>query len=97
VNQFSKNLEILEYLGFIAKREASRGMKSGGRGPVYAINLCSLLDQVPTKRLTIEMIDEWIEGKPDLAEIHSSAATFSSVHVPTLARDNKLGILGKEV
>ncbi len=72
-------------------------MKSGGRGPVYAINLCSLLEQVPTKRLTIEMIDEWIEGKPDLAEIHSSAATFSSVVVPALASDNKLGILGKEV
>ena len=97
VSQFSKIFEILEYLGFTAKREASRGMKSGGRGPVYAINLCSLLDQVPTKRLTIEMIDEWIEGKPDLAEIHSSAATFSSVLVPALAPDNKLGILGKDV
>jgi hypothetical protein len=97
VSQFSKIFEILEYLGFMAKREASRGMKSGGRGPVYAINLCSLLEQVPTKRLTIEMIDEWIEGKPDLAEIHSSAATFNNVHVPALAPDNALGILGKDV
>ena len=61
VAQFSKVFEILEYLGFVAKREASRGMKSGGRGPVYAVNLCSLLEQVPNKRLTIEMIDEWIE------------------------------------
>lgn len=97
VNQFAKIFEILEYLGFMAKREASRGMKSGGRGPVYAINLCSLLDQVPTKRLTIEMIDEWIEGKPDLAEIHSSAATFSNVIVPALSAENNLGILGKNV
>ncbi|TPL20954.1 ATP-binding protein [Mesorhizobium sp. B2-4-9] len=97
VSQFSKVFEILEYLGFTAKREASRGMKSGGRGPVYAVNLCSLLEQVPTKRLTIEMIDEWIEGKPDLAEIHSSAATFGSIALPTLAPDNKLGILAKDV
>jgi hypothetical protein len=97
MSQFAKVFEILEYLGFMAKREASRGMKSGGRGPVYAINLCSLLEQIPTKRLTIEMIDEWTEGKPDLAEIHASAATFSSVVVPTLASDNMLGILGKDV
>lgn len=97
VSQFSKVFEILEYLGFIAKREASRGMKSGGRGPVYAINLCSLLEKVPTKRLTIEMIDDWIEAKPELAEIHSSAGTFGSVALPELAPDNKLGILGKDV
>jgi hypothetical protein len=97
VSQFSKIFEILEYLGFMAKREASRGMKSGGRGPVYAVNLCSLLEQVPTKRLTIEMIDEWIEAKPDLAEIHSSAAAFGDIVMPALAPDNKLGILGKDV
>lgn len=97
VSQFSKVFEILEYLGFMAKREASRGMKSGGRGPVYAVNLCSLLEQVPTKRLTIEMIDEWIEGKPDLAEIHASGATFDSITLPDLSPENKLGILGKPI
>ncbi len=97
ISQFSKIFEILEYLGFVAKREASRGMKSGGRGPVYAINLCSLLEQIPTKRLTIEMIDEWIAGKPDLAEVHSSALTFNNIIMPPLPPDNQLGILGKNV
>jgi hypothetical protein len=97
VSHYSKVFEILEYLGFIAKREASRGMKSGGRGPVYAVNLCSLLEQVPTKRLTIEMIDDWIDAKPDLAEIHASASTFQSISLPSLAPENKLGILGKDV
>lgn len=96
-NQFGKVFEILEYLGFFAKREASRGMKSGGRGPVYAVNLCSLLDKIPTKRLTSEMIDEWIEGRADLAEIHSSASTFQSIILPQLAVDTGLGILGKNV
>ncbi|WP_269932718.1 hypothetical protein [Aminobacter sp. HY435] len=97
VGQYAKIFEILEYLGFVAKREASRGMKSGGRGPVYAINLCSLLEQVPNKRLTIEMIDEWIEAKPDLAEIHSSGSTFSAISTPQLADEHGLGILGKEI
>ncbi|WP_281928839.1 helix-hairpin-helix domain-containing protein [Methylocystis iwaonis] len=97
VGQFSKIFEILEYLGFIAKREASRGMKSGGRGPVFAVNLCSLLEQVPSKRLTIEMIDEWIGAKPDLAEIHSSAATFNNIVLPPLAPENTLGILSKSI
>jgi hypothetical protein len=97
VTQFSKVFEILEYLGFMIKREASRGMKSGGRGPVYAVNLCSLLDQVPHKRLTIEMIVDWIDSKPELAEIHSTASTFAAVTLPALALDNTLGILGKDV
>ncbi|GJD47234.1 hypothetical protein AFCDBAGC_5126 [Methylobacterium cerastii] len=97
VGQFSKIFEILEYLGFMIKREASRGMKSGGRGPVYAINLCSLLEQSPTKRLTIEMIMEWIYARPDLAEIHSSAPAFSHINLPTLANDGDLGIFNKSV
>ncbi|RYZ78728.1 MAG: hypothetical protein EOP06_28505, partial [Proteobacteria bacterium] len=48
VSGFAKVFEILEYLGFLAKREALRGMKSGGRGPVYAVNLCSILEKVPS-------------------------------------------------
>lgn len=97
VSEFAKVFEILEYLGFLAKREASRGMKSGGRGPVYAVNLCSILEKVPTSRLTIEMIDDWIGGRPELAEIHLSGGLFSSVHMPELSVDHALGILGKEV
>jgi hypothetical protein len=97
VAQYAKVFEILEYLGFLAKQEASRGMKSGGRGPVYAINLCSLLEKIPTKRLTIEMIDEWISGKPDLAEIHSSSSLFSMIPLPPLEDERGLEILDKPV
>lgn len=56
VSNYGKIVEILEYLGFISRREASRGMKSGGRGPVFALNLCSILDAIPSKRLTVGMI-----------------------------------------
>ena len=97
VSEFSKVFEILEYLGFVAKREASRGMKSGGRGPVFAVNLCSILEKIPSNRLTIEMMDEWIEGKSELAEIHSSGGIFSSIQMPSLPADHDLGILSKQI
>lgn len=35
VERLKKAFEMLEYLGIIAKREASRKLKSGGRGPRY--------------------------------------------------------------
>jgi hypothetical protein len=97
VQRFSKAFEILEYLGFFARREASRGMKSGGRGAVFAINLCSLLEQIPTKRLTIEMIEEWLEGRQEPAEIHSTGTTFSAIQMPELHQEQGLGILQKPV
>ena len=97
VSEFAKVFEILEYLGFLAKREASRSMKSGGRGPVYAVNLCSILDQIPTKRLTIDMINDWIDGRPELSEMHSSSGAFSAIMLPELPEDHRLGILDKEI
>jgi hypothetical protein len=39
ISNYAKLFEILEYLGFLARREASRAMKSGGRGPVFTLNL----------------------------------------------------------
>ncbi len=97
VANFAKMFEILEYLGFLAKIQASRGMKSGGRGAVYALNLCSVLEEIPTKRLTIEMIEDWIEARPDLAEIHISGNAFEGISVPALSEEHGLGILSKSV
>ncbi len=97
VSEFAKVFEILEYLGFLAKREASRGMKSGGRGAVYAVNLCSILEKIPTSRLTIEMIDEWIAGKTELSEIHLSGGLFAPIQMPELPADHALGILEKDI
>ncbi|REG52070.1 hypothetical protein B0G80_8585 [Paraburkholderia sp. BL6669N2] len=96
VSQYIKIFEILEYLGFVARREASRAMKSGGRGPVFAINLCSLLDGTST-RLTSEMIDEWLASTQEAAEIHLLGQTFSDIKLPTLAEEHGLAILGREV
>lgn len=95
VGQYSKIFEILEYLGFLSRREASRALKSGGRGPVFAINLCNLLDSIPTKRLTFEMIDQWIDGISEPAEFHVSGQAFQHVKLPVLAAEHGLAILEK--
>jgi hypothetical protein len=97
VSQFGKIFEILEYLGFVARREASRAMKSGGRGPVFAINLCNLLDSIPTKRLTHEMIESWIAGTGEPAELHVSSQTFQGIKLPTLPAEHGLAILNRPV
>ncbi len=97
VSKYAKLFEILEYLGFIARRDASRGMKSGGRGPVFAINLCNILDGIRTKRVTLEMIKEWLEGTTDIAEIHISSKTFSSITLPALPVSGGLMILDQKV
>jgi hypothetical protein len=97
VSQFLKIFEILEYLGFVSRREASRAMKSGGRGPVFAINLCNLLDSVPTKRLTFEVVEEWLQGSTEPAEIHTSSPTFQSIRLPVLPEEHGLAILSRPV
>jgi len=97
ITHYNKAFEILEYLGFIARREASRSLKSGGRGPVFAINLCNLLEGIPTRRLTFEMIDEWLLGQAEPAEIHNSGVTFQHIKLPDLAKEDGLAIFDKRI
>lgn len=97
VSQYLKIFEILEYLGFVARREASRALKSGGRGPIFAINLCSLLESTPTRRLTIETIEEWLQGNSEPAELHVSGTTFQFIKLPQLQEEHGLAILEKEI
>lgn len=97
VSQYLKIFEILEYLGFVARREASRALKSGGRGPIFAINLCSLLESTPTRRLTIEMIEEWLQGSSDPAELHVTGTAFHGIKLPQLQEEHGLAILGKGI
>jgi hypothetical protein len=97
VTHFNKAFEILEYLGFIARLEASRSLKSGGRGPVFAINLCNLLEEVPTRRLTFDMIEEWLDGQNEAAEIHSSSQAFQQIRLPAPIEEQGLAILSKSI
>lgn len=97
VSQYLKIFEILEYLGFVARREASRALKSGGRGPIFAINLCNLLESTPTKRLTFDMIDEWLQGNSEPAELHVAGTTLQAIKLPQLPEEHGLAILEKEI
>ena len=63
VSRLAKPFEILEYAGFIAKRESSRALKSGGRGSRFTVNLCILLENVPGARLTSDLFERWREPR----------------------------------
>ena len=81
VAKFAKPIEILEYAGFIAKREASRSMKSGGRGTRYAVNLCNLLEVRSGTRLTAQLFQEWMNEGGGYVEFHEKGDRLGEVSV----------------
>jgi hypothetical protein len=91
---FAKPFEILEYAGFISRREASRALKKGGRGPRYAVNLANLLEVSAGARLTQDLFKQWLSIDRDfLAEIQRSSSVFSDITMPPLPEYKELGIL----
>ncbi len=97
VARYSKSFEILEYAGFIARREASRALKSGGRGPRFAVNLCNLLERVSGSRMTAQLFDQWFEGVGNPAEFHERGTFFDEIEVPKPNESGDIEILGKPV
>lgn len=91
--KFSKPLEILEYAGFIIKRDASIAMKSGGRGSRFVLNLCNVLERVSGARLTQELYESWALDLGEPVEFHRSNPEFSSIELPGAREDAELGIL----
>jgi len=87
VSRLAKAFEILEYVGFISKRESSRAMKSGGRGPRYAINLCMLLENIPGTRMTSDLYQKWRGSAEEPAQIHIKGSLLSKVALPDLNAD----------
>lgn len=97
VSRYSKPFEILEYAGFIARREASRAMKSGGRGSRFAVNLCNLLEMKPGARLTKDIFNAWINPESKFSEIHEKGEHFKDVQVPFPASLEDLSILDYKI
>jgi hypothetical protein len=97
VMRYSKPIEILEYAGFVAKREASRAMKSGGRGARYAVNLCNILEQVRGTRLTSQLFRDWLDDRTDPVEIHERGEQFRNLKVPVTNAETNLAILGQDI
>ena len=96
VTAMPKPFEILEYVGFLARREASRALKSGGRGTRYSVNLCLLFEQAPGLRLTTELFTVYETEKKDPLEIHTTSK-FPKLLMPLPAKDGELQILKEPV
>src|SRR5215207_9237278 len=82
MQRHSKIFEILEYAGFMSRRYASRALKSGGRGVVFSMNLCNLLEVLPGSRLTSDLAEQWTKGTDEPFELHVTNPEFSRLEIP---------------
>lgn len=80
MQELAEPIEILEYAGFIAKREASRALKSGGRGARFILNLCTLLETTPGSRITAEQFGAWNRDANEFIEINRASPVL---HIAT--------------
>lgn len=96
VERLSKPLEILEYVGFIARKEVSRAMKSRGRGTRYVLNLCNITEYLDQGRINTTMQDKWIDFKDDALEFHRGSELYK-LELPEPLPDHELDILNKEI
>lgn len=97
ISRLAKAFEILEYAGFIAKRESSKAMKSGGRGSRYAMNLCMLLENISGTRLTADLFRKWRVSTDEPIQIHSKGAVLARIRLPELAADEEPEILADPI
>lgn len=96
VDRLAKPMEILEYAGFVSKREVSRSMKSGGRGASFALNLCNLLENTPGSRLTESVFQQWLHDRLDPVEFHRGS-DLAGISLPKLVEDAEPAILSQSV
>lgn len=96
IARLAKPFEILEYVGFISRREASRAMKSGGRGTRFALNLCNLLEHTSGARLTAELYEKWHEREEPVG-YHVRGSKLAVIDLPPLGADAELAILAEPI
>lgn len=92
VERLKKLLEIMEYGGFVVKRDSSRAMKNGGRGARYILNLCNLIEVMPGNRLTTDLFNKWNRVEKEYTQIHRRGI-LDKIDLPDLEETKKLGIL----
>ena len=95
--RLAKPLQILEYAGFISRREASRAMKSGGRGARYALNLCVLLEQTPGARLTEKLYERWTSLPREEAVQFNKSSKLTGITLPMLPETANLAIFQEPI
>ena len=95
--RIGKVFEILEYTGFIAKREASRSLwkTKSGRGPRYVLNLGPLFEKIPGNTMSYDLIDTLIRVTIPNDEIieYPSNSDLQNFNCPEPHEDVPIGIL----
>lgn len=91
-----KPLEILEYTGFISRREVSRSMKSRGRGTRYALNICNLAENLDGGRISLTLLEDWISNNDDSVEFHRGSE-LNSISLPDMKESSDLDILTNKI
>lgn len=94
--RLNKPLEILEYVGFIARKEVSRAMKSKGRGTRYALNLCNITEYLEHGRINSDIEAKWMNFIDDSVEFHRGSEIYK-LELPDPLEDNGLDILVKDI
>ena len=97
IERLKKLFEIMEYAGFIVKRDSSRAMKNGGRGARYILNLCNLIEVMPGNRLTHDLFDKWNSIEKDYIQIYRRGILDRISLPPYDTESESLGILSKPV
>lgn len=92
VEKLKKVFELLEYTGFLVKRDASRAMKAGGRGVRYRLNLCNLMEVIPGGRLTHELFNRLISTETQFTQLHKGSF-LEKISLPAVSELKDLGIL----
>ena len=96
INKLAKPFEMLEYAGFMTRRDVSRAMKSGGRGSRFILSLCVLLEHTPGTRLTREIFERWNSKYEDSIEFHRGSEVYG-VELPELPEFSDPAILKEPV
>lgn len=98
VGKLAKPLELLEYAGFLSRREASKAMKSGGRGVRYQLNLCNLLEKVKGARLTQDIFASWSDSSSVIEPIEfHKGSKLADFAMPEPSDKLELGVLALDI
>ncbi|WP_447527597.1 hypothetical protein [Vreelandella sp. TE19] len=95
-HKYSKPIEILEYIGFISRREVSRVMKSRGRGTRYMLNVCILSEYMPNGRISSDDYEKWKSSDEKALEFHRGSELLE-IELPEVGEDHDLDILRKPI
>lgn len=94
--RLNKPLEILEYAGFIARKEVSRAMKSRGRGTRYVMNLCNITEYLDGGRISHDTSTKWMRFEDDSIEFHRGSELYK-LELPEPLEEHDLDILTKDI